>query len=57
MALVLLFGVLGWRVAGLYIASGLAVAIATGLLLGTLRLERYVEELVWRTPLRSRSSS
>jgi uncharacterized protein len=51
-ALVLLFGMFGWKVAGLYVASGLAVAIATGLVLGRLRLERYVEEFVWRTSFR-----
>ena len=48
-ALVLLFGMFGWKVAGFYVASGLAIAIATGLVLGRLRLERYVEEFVWRT--------
>jgi uncharacterized protein len=52
-ALVLLLGMFGWRVAGLYIASGLAIAIAAGLILGQLRLERYVEDFVWRTSFRS----
>ena len=51
-ALVLLFGMFGWRVAGLYVASGLAIAIVTGLVLGKLHLERYVEEFVWRTSFR-----
>jgi uncharacterized membrane protein YraQ (UPF0718 family) len=48
-ALVLLFGMFGWKIAGLYVGSGLAIAIATGLILGRLHLERYVEEFVWRT--------
>ena len=43
-ALVLLFGMFGWRVAGLYVASGLTIAIVTGLILGRLRLERHAEE-------------
>jgi uncharacterized membrane protein YraQ (UPF0718 family) len=51
-ALVLLFGMFGWKVAGLYVASGLAIAIAAGLVLGRLRLERYVEEFVWKTSFR-----
>jgi hypothetical protein len=51
-ALVLLFGMFGWRVAGLYVGSGLAIAIAAGLILGRLRLERYVEEFVWKTSFR-----
>ena len=52
-ALVLLFGMFGWRVAGLYVASGLTVAIATGLILGRLRLERYVEGFVWNASFRA----
>jgi hypothetical protein len=51
-ALVLLFGMFGWKVAGLYVASGLTIAIATGLILGRLRLEGDVEEFVWRTRFR-----
>jgi uncharacterized membrane protein YraQ (UPF0718 family) len=52
-ALALLFGMFGWRVAGLYVASGLTIAIATGLILGRLRLERFVEEFVWKTSFRT----
>jgi uncharacterized membrane protein YraQ (UPF0718 family) len=51
-ALVLLFGMFGWKVAGLYVASGLTIAVATGLILGRLRLEGDVEEFVWRTQFR-----
>jgi hypothetical protein len=47
-ALVLLFGMFGWKVAAFYVASGLTIAIATGLLIGHFRLERYVEDFVWR---------
>jgi uncharacterized membrane protein YraQ (UPF0718 family) len=42
-ALVLLAGLFGWRVAALYLATGLAIAIVSGLVLGRLRLERHVE--------------
>ncbi len=45
-ALVLLLGLFGWKVAGLYLATGLAVAVVSGLVLGRLRLERHVEEWV-----------
>jgi uncharacterized membrane protein YraQ (UPF0718 family) len=45
-ALVLLFGLFGWRVAGLYVATGLLIAIVSGWILGRLRLERYIEPLV-----------
>jgi uncharacterized membrane protein YraQ (UPF0718 family) len=48
-ALILLLGLFGWRVAGLYLASGLAIAVVAGLVIGRLRLERYVEDFVWKT--------
>ncbi len=45
-ALVLLLGLFGWKVAGLYLATGLAVAVLSGFVLGRLRLERHVETWV-----------
>jgi uncharacterized membrane protein YraQ (UPF0718 family) len=42
-ALVLLFGLFGWKVAALYLATGLAVAIISGFVLGRLKLERHIE--------------
>jgi hypothetical protein len=47
-ALVLLFGLFGWKVAGIYMAAGLAVAIAAGIVIGRLGLERWVEDYVYR---------
>jgi hypothetical protein len=46
-ALVLLFGMFGWKVAALYLVTGLGVAIIAGWTLGRLRLERHVETWVW----------
>jgi uncharacterized membrane protein YraQ (UPF0718 family) len=46
-ALVLLFELFGWRVAMLYLATGLAIAIVAGWILGRLKLERFVESWVW----------
>lgn len=48
-ALILLLGMFGWRVAALYVVSGLTMAIVTGLVIGRLGLERYVEDFVWKT--------
>jgi len=45
-ALTLLFGMLGWKVAGLYLALGLTVAIVAGLVIGRLGMENYVEDWV-----------
>jgi uncharacterized membrane protein YraQ (UPF0718 family) len=46
-AIVLLWGLFGPGVALVYLAAGLTVAVLAGLLIGRLRLERYVEDYVW----------
>ncbi|MDA8220063.1 MAG: permease [Dehalococcoidales bacterium] len=46
-AVVLLFGMFGWRVAALYIGTGLAIAIVAGWVIGRLGLERYVADWVY----------
>jgi uncharacterized membrane protein YraQ (UPF0718 family) len=46
-ALALLFALFGWKVAALYAGTGLAIAIAAGLVIGRLRLERWVEPWVY----------
>ena len=51
-AVVLLFGLFGFKIAVLYVVSGLVIAIAAGFLLGRLRLERWVEPFVFETTLR-----
>ena len=50
-ALVLLFGLFGWKVAGLYLATGLLIAIGAGWVLGRLRLEKHLEPWVLETRL------
>jgi uncharacterized protein len=47
-AIVLLYGLFGWRIAGLYIGSGLVIAIIAGMIIGRLKLERHVEDFVWQ---------
>ena len=47
-ALVLLYGLLGWKVAALYLGTGLFVAILAGWVLGKLNLEPYVEDWVMK---------
>lgn len=46
-ALVLLFGLFGWKVAGLYLATGLVIAILAGAVIGALKMERHVEPWVY----------
>ena len=45
-AVVLLYGLFGYRIAALYIVAGLSLAIVAGFVLGRLHLERYVEPWV-----------
>ena len=47
-ALVLLFGLFGWKVAALYAGTGLVIAIVAGWVIGRLKLERHVEEWVYQ---------
>jgi len=47
-AVILLFGLFGWKVAALYVASGLTVAIVAGFIIGRLKMERQVEDFVWK---------
>ncbi len=47
-ALVLLLGLFGWKIAGLYLISGLLVAIVAGIVIGKLNMERYVQDYVWQ---------
>jgi uncharacterized protein len=49
-ALVLLFGMFGWRVAILYASAGLVIASGAGFVLGKLGLERWVEPFVYEVP-------
>jgi uncharacterized protein len=46
-ALVLLVGLFGWKVALIYIGTGLAIAILAGWLIGKLKLEKYVADWVY----------
>ncbi len=48
-ALVLLFGLFGWKVAALYLGTGLTIAIVSGFVLGRMKLERYVEAWVYES--------
>jgi uncharacterized protein len=48
-AVILLFGLFGWKVAALYTGTGVAIAIVSGWTIGRLKLERHVEEWVYQT--------
>lgn len=46
-AVVLLFGLFGWRVTLLYVGMGLSIAIVAGYIINRLGVERYVEDWVY----------
>jgi len=46
-ALIMLWGLFGWKIALIYIGSGLLVAIIAGIIIGKLKMEKYVQDYVW----------
>lgn len=46
-ALVLLFGLFGWKAALIYMSTGLFIAMFSGWVIGKLKMEKYVEEWVY----------
>ena len=46
-AIILLWGMLGWQITALYIISGLVIAITAGIIIGRLKLESEVESYVY----------
>ena len=45
-ALVLLFSLFGWKIAGIYIASGLIIAIVSGLIIQRLPVEHLLSDFI-----------
>jgi uncharacterized membrane protein YraQ (UPF0718 family) len=45
-ALVLLYGLLGWKVAAIYLGTGLLIAMISGWIIGRLKLETWIEDWV-----------
>jgi uncharacterized membrane protein YraQ (UPF0718 family) len=56
-ALVLLFGMFGWKIAGLYLMSGVTLAIVSGIVIGRLNMENYVEDFVYQVKLKGDRSA
>jgi uncharacterized membrane protein YraQ (UPF0718 family) len=46
-ALVLLFGLFGWKIAALYLGTGLSIALVAGIVIGKLKMEMHVEQWVY----------
>ncbi len=46
-ALIMLWGLFGWKIALIYVGSGLLVAIVAGIVIGRLKMEKFVQDYVW----------
>ncbi|MCX6568061.1 MAG: permease [Candidatus Aminicenantes bacterium] len=55
-AVVLLFGLFGWKTALLYVSTGLVIAITAGWVIGRLKLERFVEPWVYEIKAQNATS-
>ncbi len=47
-AVVMLFGIVGWKITALYIVSGMVVAFVGGIIIQKFKPERWVEDYVWK---------
>jgi uncharacterized protein len=55
-AVILLFGMFGWKVAAIYVGTGLVIAISAGWVIGKLKMEKYVESWVYEIKAGQRES-
>ncbi len=46
-ALVMLWGLFGWKIAVIYAVTGLVLAMASGIVIGKMKMERHVQDYVW----------
>jgi len=47
-ALVLLFGLFGWKIALMYVSSGLIIAVVSGIFIGKLKVEKLLKDFVFK---------
>lgn len=52
-ALVLLLGLFGWKIALIYIVSGLIISVLSGIVIGHLKVENLVEQFVYENSINS----
>ena len=56
-AIVMLFGLFGWEIALIYIVSGLAIAILSGMIIGELKVENLIENFSINKKVKNQLSS
>jgi len=47
-ALIMLWGLFGWKIALIYTGTGVLLAIVSGIVIGKLKMEKYVQDYVWQ---------
>lgn len=47
-AMIMLWGMFGWKIAALYIVSGLVIAIIAGIVIGKMKVENLIEDFVFK---------
>ncbi|MDQ7814807.1 MAG: permease [Patescibacteria group bacterium] len=47
-AVAMFIGIFGWKVTGLYVSAGIVIGMVGGFILGKMKLEKYVEDFVWK---------
>ena len=56
-ALFMLLGIFGWKIAGLYTLTGVSIAFVSGWILGKLKMERHLESWVMEIPYNAQEAS
>ncbi|MBF0360337.1 MAG: permease [Oligoflexia bacterium] len=56
-ALVLLYGLFGWKIALLYMVTGLSIAIISGWIIGKLKMEKHVADFVYQFNVNTNTDS
>lgn len=46
-ALIMLWGLFGWKIALIYTGTGVVLAIVSGVVIGKLKIEKYVQDYIW----------
>jgi len=47
-ALIMLWGLFGWKIALIFTGTGVVLAIVSGIVIGKLKMEKYVQDYVWQ---------
>ena len=55
-ALIMFWGLFGWKIALIYIGSGVTVAIISGIVIGKLNMERFVQDYVYTIKMGERGT-